>query len=125
MRVLICAPTSREYRAMRYALDRAQNLRNEYDLVEVGIGKALSAAGVSRALTLAEGRYDMLAVVGFAAAALGRQQGDIVIDIDFGEAAFAVAFPEGVICAGESGADGDLLYSDGLGDFQNTFQKYL
>ena len=79
MRVLICAPTSREYRAMRYALDRAQNLRNEYDLVEVGIGKALSAAGVSRALTLAEGRYDMLAVVGFAAAALGRQQGDIVM----------------------------------------------
>ena len=64
---------------MRYALDRAQNLRNEYDLVEVGIGKALSAAGVSRALTLAEGRYDMLAVVGFAAAALGRQQGDIVM----------------------------------------------
>ena len=79
MRVLICAPTSREYRAMRYALDRAQNLRNEYDLVEVGIGKALSAAGVSRALTLAEGRYDMLAVVGFAAAALGRQQGDIIM----------------------------------------------
>ena len=79
MRVLICAPTSREYRAMRYALDRAQNLRNEYDLVEVGIGKALSAAGVSRALTLAEGRYDMLAVVGFAAAALGRQQGEIVM----------------------------------------------
>lgn len=79
MRVLICAPTSREYRAMRYALDRAQNLRNEYDLVEVGIGKALSSAGVSRALTLAEGRYDMLAVVGFAAAALGRQQGEIVM----------------------------------------------
>lgn len=79
MRVLICAPTSREYRAMRYALDRAQNLRNEYDLVEVGIGKALSSAGVSRALTLAERRYDMLAVVGFAAAALGRQQGDIVM----------------------------------------------
>lgn len=79
MRVLICAPTSREYRAMRYALDRAQNLRNEYDLVEVGIGKALSSAGVSRALTLAEEHYDMLAVVGFAAAALGRQQGDIVM----------------------------------------------
>lgn len=79
MRVLICAPTSREYRAMRYALEKAQNLRNEYDLVEVGIGKALSSAGVSRALTLAEEHYDMLAVVGFAAAALGRQQGDIVM----------------------------------------------
>ena len=79
MRVLICAPTSREYRAMRYALEKAQNLRNEYDLVEVGIGKALSSAGVSRALTLAEEQYDMLAVVGFAAAALGRQQGDIVM----------------------------------------------
>lgn len=79
MRVLICAPTSREYRAMRCALEKAKNLRNDYDLVEVGIGKALSSAGVSRALTLAEVRYDMLAVVGFAAAALGRKQGDIVM----------------------------------------------
>ena len=79
MKVLICAPTAREYRAMRYALDRAQSLRNSYDLVEVGIGKALSSAGVSRALTLAEGKYDMLAVIGFAAAAIGRKQGDIVM----------------------------------------------
>lgn len=79
MRVLICAPTSREYRAMRYALDNASALRHDYDLVEVGIGKALSSAGVARALTLATVKYDMLAVVGFAASALGRQQGDIVM----------------------------------------------
>lgn len=79
MRVLICAPTSREYRAMRYALDKAADLKHTYDLVEVGIGKALSSAGVSRALTLASEKYDMLAVVGFAAAALGRKQGDIVM----------------------------------------------
>lgn len=82
MKVLICAPTSREYRAMRYALDHANNLKHDYDLVEVGIGKALSSAGVSRALTLAEikgVKYDMLAVVGFAAAATGRKQGDIVM----------------------------------------------
>ena len=64
---------------MRYALDKAQNLKHSYDLVEVGIGKALSSAGVSRALTLATVKYDMLAVVGFAAAALGRKQGDIVM----------------------------------------------
>ncbi|MBO5017667.1 MAG: hypothetical protein J6C56_02240 [Alistipes sp.] len=82
MRVLICAPTSREYRAMRYALDKATDLRHSYDLKEVGIGKALSSAGVARALTLAEAegvKYDMLAVVGFAASALGRKQGDIVM----------------------------------------------
>ena len=79
MRVLICAPTSREYRAMRYALDKAENLKHQYDLVEVGIGKALSSAGVARALTLATQKYDMLAVVGFAASALGRKQGDIVM----------------------------------------------
>lgn len=79
MRVLICAPTSREYRAMRYALDNASSLKHSYDLVEVGIGKALSAAGVARALTLATAPYDMLAVVGFAASALGRKQGDIVM----------------------------------------------
>lgn len=79
MRILICAPTSREYRAMRYALDKATNLKHAYDLAEVGIGKALSSAGVSRALTLASEKYDMLAVVGFAASALGRKQGDIVM----------------------------------------------
>lgn len=67
---------------MRYALDKAVDLRHSYDLKEVGIGKALSSAGVSRALTLAETdgiKYDMLAVVGFAASALGRKQGDIVM----------------------------------------------
>lgn len=77
--MLICAPTSREYRAMRYALDKAQNLKHSYDLVEVGIGKALSSAGVARVLTLAQEKYDMLAVIGFAASALGRKQGDIVM----------------------------------------------
>ena len=76
---MICAPTSREYRAMRYALDNASALKHSYDLVEVGIGKALSSAGVARALTLATEPYDMLAVVGFAASALGRKQGDIVM----------------------------------------------
>ena len=79
MRILICAPTSREYRAMRYALDKATNLKHTYDLAEVGIGKALSSAGVSRVLTLAEQMYDMMAVIGFAASALGRKQGDIVM----------------------------------------------
>ena len=79
MKILICAPTSREYRAMRYALDNASGLKHNYDLVEVGIGKALSSAGVARALTLATEHYDMLAVVGFAASALGRKQGDIVM----------------------------------------------
>lgn len=79
MKILICAPTSREYRAMRYALDNASGLKHNYDLVEVGIGKALSSAGVARALTLASEQYDMLAVVGFAASALGRKQGDIVM----------------------------------------------
>lgn len=64
---------------MRYALDKAQSLKHSYDLVEVGIGKALSSAGVARALTLAHEKYDMLAVIGFAASALGRKQGDIVM----------------------------------------------
>ena len=82
MKILVCAPTSREYRAMRFALDKAQGLKHSYELREVGIGKALSSAGVARALTLAEAegvKFDMVAVVGFAAAALGRKQGDIVM----------------------------------------------
>lgn len=78
-RVLICAPTSREYRAMSVALQRAEGLKNRYDLAEVGIGKALAASGVARALDNAAAKYDMLAVVGFAASALGREQGDIVM----------------------------------------------
>ncbi len=78
-RVLICAPTIREYRAMRCALDKAKGLRNNYDLVEIGIGKALSSSGLAHALSTAECSYDMLAVVGFAAASLGRKQGDIVM----------------------------------------------
>ena len=78
-RVLICAPTIREYRAMRVALDKAPGLKNSYDLVEVGIGKAFASAGVTRALLTNGVKYDMLAVVGFAAAALGRKQGDIVM----------------------------------------------
>ena len=67
---------------MRYALDKAEGLKHCYDLVEVGIGKALSSSGLTRALTLAEVKgvkYDMLAVIGFAASALGRKQGDIVM----------------------------------------------
>lgn len=79
MRILICAPTSREYRAMRYALDHATATRHTYDLVEVGIGKALSSAGLSRALATSGEKYDALAVIGFAASALGRKQGDIVM----------------------------------------------
>lgn len=79
MRILICAPTSREYRAMRYALAHATATRHTYDLVEVGIGKALSSAGLSRALATATEKYDALAVIGFAASALGRKQGDIVM----------------------------------------------
>ena len=78
-KVLICAPTVREYRAMRVALDKATELRNYYDLVEVGIGKALSASGVSRVLATSPVKYDMLVVVGFAASAEGRKQGDIVM----------------------------------------------
>ncbi len=78
-RVLICAPTIREYRAMRVALDKASGLNNRYDLVEVGIGKALASSGVARALITNGVKYDMLAVVGFAAASLGRKQGDIVM----------------------------------------------
>ena len=64
---------------MRYALDHASALRHDYDLVEVGIGKALSSAGLSRALATATHKYDMLAVIGFVASALGRKQGDIVM----------------------------------------------
>ena len=61
MRILICAPTSREYRAMRYALDKAKNLKHTYDLAEVGIGMSCTEGA---RLILCSPDYDVMEEIG-------------------------------------------------------------
>ena len=78
MRVLVVAPTSREYKYMRATLDRASGLKNQYTLICSGIGKAGAAAGVATALAKAVEPFEAVAVVGFAAGSLNFKQGDIV-----------------------------------------------
>lgn len=78
MRVLVVAPTSREYKYMRATLDAAQNTKHDYTLICSGIGKAGAAAGVATAVAKAAEPFDAVAVIGFAAGSLGFKQGDVV-----------------------------------------------
>ena len=78
MRVLVVAPTGREYKYMRATLDAAQDLKHDYTLICSGIGKAGAAAGVATAVAKAAEPFDAVAVIGFAAGSLGFKQGDVV-----------------------------------------------
>ncbi len=78
MRVLIVAPTGREYKYMRATLDAAQSTKHDYTLICSGIGKAGAAAGVATAVAKAVEPFDAVAVIGFAAGSLGFKQGDVV-----------------------------------------------
>lgn len=78
MRILIVAPTTREYKYMRATLDAAQNTKHNYTLICSGIGKAGAAAGVATAVAKAAEPFDAIAVIGFAAGSLGFKQGDVV-----------------------------------------------
>lgn len=78
MRVLIVAPTSREYKYMRATLDRTTSTKHNYTLICSGIGKAGAAAGVATAVAKSEESFDAVAVIGFAAGSIGFKQGDIV-----------------------------------------------
>ena len=78
MRVLVVAPTGREYKYMRATLDAATNLKHDYTLICSGIGKAGAAAGVATAVAKATQPFEAVAVIGFAAGSLGFKQGDVV-----------------------------------------------
>ena len=77
MRYLVITPTEREYRNMSVAVQR-EGLKNSYTVARTGVGKALSAAGAALAITRANGDFDRVAIVGYAASTIGRQRGDIV-----------------------------------------------
>lgn len=77
MRYLVITPTEREYRNMSAAIER-EGLNHHYTVARTGVGKALAAAGAALSIARGNGEYDRVAVVGYAASALGRQRGDIV-----------------------------------------------
>ena len=77
MRYLVVTPTEREYRNMTAAIE-GKELKNSYTLVRTGVGKALSAANTVKAIMRADGEIDRVAIVGYAASAIGHNRGDIV-----------------------------------------------
>lgn len=77
-RILVLAPTEREYRHMKTTIAKAQSLKNDYCVVTSRIGKALSSATVTMALTENRGEFDAVAIVGFAAGSAAYHQGEIV-----------------------------------------------
>ena len=78
MRVLIVAPTGREYKYMRSTLDAFASPKHDYTLICSGIGKAGAAAGVATAVARSSEPFDAVAVIGFAAGSLDFKQGDVV-----------------------------------------------
>lgn len=79
MNILVITPSLRENRSMVETVSRAGRTRNSYEILRCGIGKASAAAHVAAALTSNRGKYDMVAVVGFAAGSPGFTRGEIVM----------------------------------------------
>lgn len=78
--ILVVAPTSRENKNIRLAIERkAGELKNSYTVAFSGIGKAAAAATITRELLQAERPYDLVAIIGYAAGTLGFKQGEIVV----------------------------------------------
>ncbi|MBE6197631.1 MAG: 5'-methylthioadenosine/S-adenosylhomocysteine nucleosidase [Rikenellaceae bacterium] len=78
--ILIVAPTERENRNIRLAIEcRGEQLKNKYTVAFSGIGKAAAAATITRYLLQAEQPYDLVAVIGYAAGTLGFKQGEVVM----------------------------------------------
>ena len=78
--ILIVAPTERENRNIRIAIERkGDELKHRYTVAFSGIGKAAAAATLTRHLLQAEQPYDLVAVIGYAAGTLGFKQGEVVM----------------------------------------------
>lgn len=78
--ILIVAPTERENKNIRLAIERrGETLKNRYTVAFSGIGKAAAAATITRYLLQAEQPYDLVAVIGYAAGTLGFKQGEVVV----------------------------------------------
>lgn len=84
MKILVVAPMQREYDNFTAALNHFSSLGNEYTVINAGVGKVATAAGVARALTAMEsdpskGQYDLVVLVGYAAGSRAFKQGQLVI----------------------------------------------
>jgi len=78
--ILIVAPTERENKNIRLAIERkGDTLKNRYTVAFSGIGKAAAAATITRYLLQAEQPYDLVTVIGYAAGTLGFKQGEVVV----------------------------------------------
>ena len=78
--ILIVAPTVRENKNIRLAIERrGETLKNRYTVAFSGIGKAAAAATITRYILQAEQPYDLVAVIGYAAGTLGFKQGEVVV----------------------------------------------
>lgn len=78
MRILIAAPTEREYRNIKAAVEGSAT-RHRYHIVHCGVGKAAAAASVAAAIARSAEPFDMVVAIGFAAGTTGFRQGDIVV----------------------------------------------
>lgn len=79
MRILIVAPTHREFHNITAAVEKRTAPHHDYTIIESGIGKAGAAAAVGATLATAERPFDRIVVIGFAAGSKGMHQGDIVV----------------------------------------------
>ena len=78
-KILIAAPTEREYRYIKSAVESAGSTRHNYTVICCGVGKAAAAASVAAALSQNGVTFDHIAVIGFAAGTAGMRQGDIAV----------------------------------------------
>lgn len=79
MKILVVTPMSREKTNFQQALTRRTSTQHQYVVTGCGVGKAMAAAAV--AICLEKEHYDMVAVIGYAAAGAGGglHTGDMVI----------------------------------------------
>lgn len=79
MHILIVAPTKNEYLSMKRTLDTIQHAHH-YSLIQSGVGKAAAASTTAiNVFHPAAPKFDLIAVIGYAAASTSYEQGEIVI----------------------------------------------
>lgn len=79
MNILVLAPTDRERDYIKAAIKSRTDCTNSYTVAFSGIGKAASAATITKTVLESEQKFDKIAAIGFAAGSLGFKQGEIVM----------------------------------------------
>lgn len=79
MNILVLAPMTRECDNFTRALRQRRKLKNQYKVVNCGVGKVNAAYNAALELFQASVTYDLVAVIGYAAASPYYKQGDFVM----------------------------------------------